>query len=132
MVDEALHVCDVSQNHENWLSDSSASHHMSQHINLFTSYQDVNGSYAFMSNVVSCQIFGVGNVRIKMYDDTTRTLIDVRHVPELRNNFISLEVLDLEGYKFTCQNGVLKVSKGTLVIMKVEKIINIYRLKRST
>ena len=40
--------------------------------------------------------------------------------------------MDSSGYKFTGQNGVLKVSKGALVVMKVEKVENMYRLKGST
>ena len=41
-------------------------------------------------------------------------------------------MLDSDGYKFTSQNGVLKVSKGALVVMKAEKVGNLYRLKGST
>lgn len=85
-----------------------------------------------MGNNVSCQIVGVGNVRIKMYDGMIRTLTDVRHVPQLNKDLISWGVLDSEGYKFMGQGGVLRVSKGTLVFMKEEKIENLYRLKGST
>jgi hypothetical protein len=46
------------------------------------------------------------------------TLTDVIHLPELRNNFISLGVLYYASYKCTNQGGVLKVSKGILVVMK--------------
>ena len=67
-----------------------------------------------------------------MYDDTVKTLSDVRHVLELKKNLISLGVLDSNGYKFTGQNGVLKVSKGALVVIKAEKVGNLYRLKGST
>ena len=41
-------------------------------------------------------------------------------------------MLDSDGYKFTGQNGVLKVSKGALVVMKVENLRNLYRLKGCT
>ena len=67
-----------------------------------------------------------------MYDHIVKTLSDVRHVPDLKKNLISLGVLDSNGYKFTGQNGVLKVSKGALVVMKAEKVGNLYRLKGST
>ena len=102
------------------------------HINWFTSYEDVNGSSMFMGNNVTCQTVGLGNIKIKMYDNTVRTLTSVRHVPELKKNLISLGVLDSDAYKCTSQNGVLKVSKGALVVMKEEKVRNIYRLKGST
>ena len=129
---EALPLCNVSQDAENWLLDSGASHHIGPHRSWFTSYETVNGSSVFMGNNVSCQTVGIGNVKIKMYDDTVKTLSDVRHVPELKKNLISFGVLDSNGYKFTSQNGVLKVSKGALVVMKAEKVGNLYRLKGST
>eukprot|EP00253_Pinus_taeda_P029664 PITA_29664 len=57
-----------------------------------------------------------------MYCIIVRTLTSVIHVPELKKNLISLGVLDSDGYKFTGQNEVLKVSKGALVVMKAEKV----------
>jgi len=84
MVDETLPISNVSHNYENWLLDSTAFHHKSPHKNWFTTYEAMNGSFVFMGNNVSCQIVGMGNVKIKMYDDTIRTLTSARHVLELR------------------------------------------------
>jgi hypothetical protein len=66
-----------------------------------------------------------------MFDGIIRTLTDVRHVPELKKNLISLGVLDSGGHKFTGQGGVLKVSKGALVVMKAIKTGNLYKLEGS-
>jgi len=71
----------------------------------------------------------MGNIRVKMYDNTVRTLISVRHVPDLKKNLISLGVLDVDGYKFIGQNGVRKVFKGALVVMKAEKVRNLLQTK---
>lgn len=71
-----------------------------------------------MGNNVSCQTVGMGDIRINMYDNIVRTLTSVRHVPDLKKILISLGVLDSDGYKFTGQDGVLKVFKGSLVVMK--------------
>eukprot|EP00253_Pinus_taeda_P022622 PITA_22622 len=132
MIDETSPECSVSQGLHSWLLDSGASHHMCPHRNWFTSYENVNGSSMFMGNNVSCQTVGMGDIKIKMYDNTVRTLTSVRNVSNLKKNLISLGVLDSNGYKFTGQNDVLKVFKGALVVMKVEKVRNIYRLKGST
>jgi hypothetical protein len=86
----------------------------------------------FMGNYFSCKIVGVGSVQIKMHDGFVRTLTDVRHVPELRNNLISLGVLYSVGYRCTTQGGVLKVSKGILVVMKAKRIGNLYQLEGRT
>ena len=98
---EALPICNVSQDVENWSLDSGASHHMSPHRSWFTSYETINGSSVFMGNNASCEPVGMGNVKIKMYDDTVKTLSDVRHVLKLKKNLISLIFLDSNGYKFT-------------------------------
>jgi hypothetical protein len=95
-------------------------------------YQSIDDGVVFMKNVFSCKIVGVGSVRIRMHDGSVRTLTDVRHVPELRKNLISLGVLDSVGYKCTTQGGVLKVSKDILVVMKEKRIGNLYQLEGRT
>jgi hypothetical protein len=67
-----------------------------------------------------------------MFDGIVRTLIDVRHVPKLKKNLISLGVLDSRGYKFAGQGGALKVSKGILVVMKATNIDKPYNMEGST
>ena len=53
-----------------------------------------------------------------MFDAVVRTLDDVRHVSYLKRNLISLSTLDTKGYNYTSEGGVLKISKGALVVMK--------------
>jgi len=57
-----------------------------------------------------------------MFDGIVRTLTKVRHVPKLKNNLISLGFLDSRGYKCTCQGGALKVAKGILMVMKIQRL----------
>jgi hypothetical protein len=85
-----------------------------------------------MGNDISCKIIGIGSIMVKMYDDTVRMLTYVRHVPELRKNLVSLGALYFGGYKFIVQGGVLKVSKGILVVMKDKKVRNLYQLEGRT
>ena len=63
------------------------------------------------------EIVGIGSVQIKMHDGMTHTLTDVRHIPGMARNLISLSTLDVDGYKHSGSRGVLKVSKGSLVHM---------------
>ena len=43
------------------------------------------------------QIVGIGSVQIKMHDGIVRTLTDVRHIPDMIKNLISLSTLDGKG-----------------------------------
>ena len=86
----------------------------------------------FMGSIVSHQTIGMGNIMIKTHDNTIITLTSVRRVRELKKKLISLGVLDSDGYTFIGRNEVLKVSKGALVVMKEEKVRNLYKLKGST
>ena len=67
-----------------------------------------------MGNNASCKVAGVGTIKIKMFDGIVRTLCDVRHVPDLKRNLISLSTLDSKGYRYTGEGGVLKLAKGHL------------------
>jgi hypothetical protein len=67
-----------------------------------------------------------------MFNGIVRELTDVRYVPELKSNLISLGVLDSCGYKYIGQGGALTVSKGSLVVMKATKVDNLYKLEGST
>jgi hypothetical protein len=67
-----------------------------------------------------------------MFDGTVEILTDVRHVPNLRKNLISLGVLDIGGYKSIAQGGVMKVYKGILLVMKAKKVGNLFLLEGIT
>lgn len=67
-----------------------------------------------------------------MVDGIVRTIMEARHVPKLKKNLISLDVLDSSGYKYIGQVGPLKVSKRNLLVMNSRKIGNIYKLEGKT
>jgi hypothetical protein len=85
-----------------------------------------------MGNNISSKVVGIGSIRIKMFDGTVKILTDVRHVPDLRKNLISLGVLDRGGYKTIVQGGVMKVYKGIILVMKAKNIGNLFLLEGRT
>ena len=87
---------------------------MHPHRSWFPSYQTIDGGIVPMGNNILCKFDGVGSVEIKMLDSIIRTLIEVRHVPQLEKNLISLVALDSIYYNFTSQDEALKVSKRVL------------------
>ena len=79
------------------------------------------------------EIAGIGTIKLKMYDGTIRTIQEVRHVKGLKKNLLSLGQLDSDGCKIQVHDGVMKIVKGTLIVMKAEKIAaNMYMLKGET
>ena len=85
-----------------------------------------------MGNNYVCKAIGIGSIHIKMDDGVMRTLTDVRHIPALKRNLLSLGALDSNGYKFVGEGGVLKVTRGSLVMMKGKINKNLYTLMGET
>ncbi|KAH9686822.1 hypothetical protein KPL70_014523 [Citrus sinensis] len=75
---------------------------------------------------------GIGTVSLKMYDGMVKELTQVRHVPELKRNLISIGMLDQTGYVIKAKNGTLKVIRGSIVIMKGTKQNGSYVLNGHT
>jgi hypothetical protein len=67
----------------------------------FTTYESVNGDTVLMENDVACKIVSIGTIKIRMHDGIVRTLTNVRHIPDLKKNLISLGTLDSLGYKYS-------------------------------
>ena len=123
---------DKVRSNKEWILDSGCSYHMSPDRECFATYESFDGGVVLMGNNAACKVVGKGTVRIKMYDGIVRTLTDVRHVPDLKKNLISLGTLDSQGCKFSGEGGVLKISKGALVLMKACKSGSLYILQGST
>ncbi|XP_070015271.1 uncharacterized mitochondrial protein AtMg00300-like [Nicotiana sylvestris] len=73
---------------------------------------------------------GVGNIKLRMFDGIIRN-IECWHVPRVKRNLISLSTLDDQGYKFHSENGILKVCKGSMVLMKGKLHSKLYHLQAS-
>ena len=101
----------VSRAGENWILDYGCTFHMTPNWDWFSTYEAMHKGEVLMGNNASCKVAGIGTICIKMFDGVVRTLGDVRHVPDLKRNLISLSTLDTKGYKYTSEGGVLKTSK---------------------
>jgi hypothetical protein len=87
----------------------------------------------WMGDNTPCEVISIGSVKIRTHYGMTHTLTDVRHVPTMFRNLIALSTLDNMGYKYFASGGVLKVSKGSLIVVKgVMKSANLYVLSGDT
>ncbi|XP_020250324.1 uncharacterized protein LOC109827718 [Asparagus officinalis] len=98
----------------------------------FTTYRSISGGSVLMGNNAVCRTVGIGTVRIRYHDEIVRTLSDMRHIPDLKKNLISLSSLDSIGCSYTGEGGALRVTKGSLVVMKGSKVNSLYVLQGST
>ena len=116
-----------------WILDLACSFHITPHRDWFDIYKSVNCGSVLMGNNVACKVVGIGTIKIKMFENVVRTLGKVRHVLEVKKNLISLGTLDFKGYCYKSKNGLMKVSKGAMVMMKGQKVEgNIYKLFSNT
>ena len=93
--------------------------------------QFYDGCSILMGNDDVYKTIGIGNIRMRMFDEQVRTLTNVRHVPDLKKNLLSLGALEARGYKFFGTDGAIKVTKGSMIILKGEWIENLYKLAGS-
>jgi hypothetical protein len=123
----------VSMN-SGWILDSSCSYPLCINKYWFSTYEPVqNNGLVRMGDNTPCEVIGIGSVKIRTHDGMTCTLTNVRHVPTMFRNLISLSTIDNMGYKYFTLGGVLKVSKGSFVVMKGVMIsANLYVLSGDT
>jgi len=76
----------------------------------------------------TCQLVYKGTICIRMYDKILRELKEVRYIPSMMMNIISIRALEVEGLRGTLGEGVLKMSSGSLVILKGVRRNNVYYL----
>ena len=62
----------------------------------FSTHKPMHKVVVLMGNNASCKVACIGTVHIRMFDGVV-TLGDVRHVPDLKRNLISLSTLKAKG-----------------------------------
>ncbi|KAH9670747.1 hypothetical protein KPL70_017094 [Citrus sinensis] len=118
-----------TQTNSKWILDFGCSYHMCPDQNLFTTYNAFNGGEVLMGNNTMCKVVGLGTIRFKMFDEMIKELRDVRYIPDLKKNLISLGTLDQIGCSIKVESGVMKVVRGSIVVMKGNKQNGLYVLQ---
>ncbi|KAL5541933.1 hypothetical protein UlMin_009643 [Ulmus minor] len=75
---------------------------------------------------------GRSNIKIKMFDGVVRTLKDVRFVPSLKKNLVSLGQLYNSSLSYKAEGGILKVTKGSMVVIKANRNNGLYEMMGET
>lgn len=111
-------LCITSEmTNESWVMDSGCSFHICPSKISFETYKEVERGEMILGNNKTCKIRGIGEVRL--HDSTELLLSDVRYVPELKRNLISLGALDNIGCTF--KSGKMKTDCSKRVSCSYER-----------
>jgi hypothetical protein len=111
---------------ESWVVDSRASFHATPHRKHFMDYVQGDFGQVHLGDDAPCKIVGMGKVKIKQRNGNQWLLKEVRHAPYLRKNIISTGKFASEGCISIFTDKVWKVTKGSFVIAKGEKVGTLY------
>ena len=91
-------------------------------------YHDLDGGKVIIGNNAVCKVIGMGNVSLRLHDGTIWELREVRYVPDLNRNLISLGLIDQNGFSIKLEYGILLIMKGSKIVMKGSKRNEVYVL----
>lgn len=91
-----------------WFLDSGCSNHMSGNCDLFSTMDEKFRHSVKLGNNKKMEVVGKGNVKIVLRN-TAYTICDVFHIPELKNNLLSLGQLQENNISIIIQKGMCKI-----------------------
>lgn len=101
-----LNIFDTNPKKE-WIMDYGCSFH-----------RELDDGQVMLGNNQTCKVLGIGTIRLRMFNGSEKLLQNVRYVPKLKRNLISLGVLNHSGYTFKSESETLKVFKRSMIVMK--------------
>jgi len=101
-----------------WMLDTGATYHVCLNKDWFSSFEKLDGCSIIVGDDRQCNIEGIGTVQIRMFDGMVRELKEVRYVPQVKKNFISVGALESLGHTVSVRDGVLKITRGSMVVIK--------------
>ncbi|KAH9770122.1 Integrase catalytic domain-containing protein [Citrus sinensis] len=90
--------------------------------------EDLDGGRVMMGNNTVCKVIGIGKIHLKLHDGSIKEIRQVRHIPELKRNLISLGMMDQMGCIIKLESGVLKILNGSTLVMKGTRKNGVYVL----
>lgn len=124
---EALHSSNINLENE-WIMDTGCSYHMTHKKEWFEDLDENADGAVRMGNKTVSKVKGVGTIRIKNEDGLTVLLTNVRYIPDMDRNLLSLGTFEKAGYKFESENGELKIILGDQTLLKGRRYETLYLL----
>ncbi|GJX02707.1 retrotransposon protein, putative, ty1-copia subclass [Tanacetum coccineum] len=86
-------------------------------LDILFDFLECDGGSVQLGDNREYKIRGIGKVRIKLKDGSSFMLHNVRYIPKLKRNLISLGTLEKEGFTVKLQSGKIKVINGSRVVL---------------
>ena len=129
MLQDAL-ILALDNTSDYWVVDLGAS--CTPHRKFFYDYVQGDFGHVLLGNDEPCKIVGKGKVWIKLNNGNDWLLKDVRHIPAMKRNLISTGQLGDGGCLSTFGETWWKVTKGSMVIAKGNRIGTLYLCPHNT
>ncbi|KAD3641560.1 hypothetical protein E3N88_30784 [Mikania micrantha] len=113
---DVLDVTNVVSGSE-WVLDSGCSFHMTPCKEYFKDLSSQDLGTVHLGDNRPCQVKGLGTVSFKLSNGSLIELQEVRYIPELKRNLISLGMFESNGYHVAMKDGKVKVIKGSMVVL---------------
>ncbi|GJW02661.1 retrotransposon protein, putative, ty1-copia subclass [Tanacetum coccineum] len=104
-----------------WILHSGCSYYMTPRLDILFDFIECDGGRVQLGDNRECKIKGIGKMRVQLKDGSSFVLHNVRYIPELKRNLISLGTLEKEGYTVKMQSGKVKVS--LMLVLKKKTIL---------
>ncbi|KAM2683111.1 hypothetical protein EV1_044763 [Malus domestica] len=125
-VGKCLHMGNSDRDIE-WIFDNGASFHATSKREFFSTYKEGDFGIVKMGNESYSKILGIGDICLRTNLGCQLMLKDVRHIPDIRLNLISIGTLDRQGYYHHIGEGKLKLTKGLMVVARARLCCTLYR-----
>ncbi|KAK8936121.1 hypothetical protein KSP39_PZI013254 [Platanthera zijinensis] len=112
-----------------WIVDSGASAHVSHNRELFATYTTHDCGVLRMGNGDTSKVLGRGDMHLKTSTGALLVLRDVRHVPDIRFNLISVGRLGDEGHLSVFGGDFWKLIRGSLVMARGYRDSGLYYME---
>ncbi|KAL2232590.1 UNVERIFIED_CONTAM: Retrovirus-related Pol polyprotein from transposon TNT 1-94 [Sesamum indicum] len=116
----------VSSSSDDWVVDSRASFHSCNNKDIMEPYTSGDFGLVYLADNKPLKIVGKGDVWIKSTNGSCWTLHDVRHIPGLKRNLISVGQLDSDGFHMTFGDAKWKISRGAMTLARGLKSGTLY------
>lgn len=109
-----------------WVLDSGSSHHSSPCRELFRNFKSGKLEKVYLADGKAVEVMGKGDVSVKLTHGGSLELKNVKYIPRLKKNLISVAQLATSGYKVVFDGGSWKIVKGAMIIARGTRTGTLY------